>query len=100
YWRTPWFHRIGFGLVLMYVVTAIWGLLLFVRLARRPAASAADATTIFLWSTSVYLLLVGSLTDFGENERIHLPIDPFVLVLAALVVRDVVGRVRQRSAGA
>ena len=100
YWRTPWFHRIGFGLVLMYVVTAIWGLLLFVRLARRRAASAADATTIFLWSTSVYLLLVGSLTDFGENERIHLPIDPLVLVLAALVVRDVFRRVRQRSAGA
>jgi hypothetical protein len=98
YWRTPWLHRIGFGLVLMYVVTTLWGLVLFVRLARRGKASAAAATTIFVWATCVYLLLVGSLTDFGENERIHVPIDPLVLVLAALVVRDVVRTLRRRRA--
>ena len=100
YWRTPWFHGIGFGLVLIYVVTALWGLLFFIRGARRGSASPAAAATIFIWATSMYLLLVGSLTDFGENERVHLPIDPLVLVLAALVVRDVVRRLRQRNAAA
>jgi len=98
YWRTPWLHRIGLGLILMYVATTIWGLLLFVRLARRGAASAADTTTTFLWITTVYLCVVASLTDFGENERVHLPIDPLVLVLAALVVRDVARRVSTRRA--
>ncbi len=66
----------------------------FVRGARRGSASPAAAATVFIWATSMYLLLVGSLTDFGENERVHLPIDPLVLVLAALVVRDGVRRLR------
>lgn len=98
YWQTPWFHRIGFGLLLMYLASAVWGLRLFIRLGRDRHASAADVTTVFLWATTVYLCLVATLTDFGENERVHLSIDVFVLVLAALVVRDVARTLRRRQA--
>lgn len=95
YWRTPWAHRIG-GLLLMYLAGAIWGLRLFVRLVRGAAASAAGVTAVFVWATTVYLCFVATLTDFGENERVHLPIDPLVLILAALLVRDAARAIERR----
>jgi hypothetical protein len=88
YWRTPWTHGIGLALPLLYVLEVLWGLSLLVRSLRRRAASGAQLVALFLWATVAYLLLLASLTDFGENERVHLPIDPLVLVLAALLVRD------------
>ena len=96
YWRTPWTHGIGLALPLLYVLEVLWGLSLLVRSLRRRAASEASLVALFLWATVTYLLLLASLTDFGENERVHLPIDPFVLVLAALVLRDGAHRVASK----
>lgn len=94
YWRTPWAHGIGFALPLLYVCDAAWGVLLLVRTVRRRVLQPWTSTALFIWGTVVYLLLLASLTDYGENERVHLPIDPLVLVLAALAIRDI----RYRSA--
>lgn len=94
YWRTPDVHGIGFGLPVLYVLDTVWGLLLLVRTVRRRALPPRTATVLFLWATVVYLLLLASLTDYGENQRVHLSIDPLVLVLAAVAVRDL----RQRLA--
>lgn len=92
YWRTPWAHGIGFALPLLYAFDTAWGVLLLVRAVRRRILQPWAWTALFMWGTVAYLLLLASLTDYGENERVHLPIDPFVLVLAALAVRDIRGR--------
>jgi len=89
YWRTPWTHGIGIALPLLYVLGVLFGLSQLVRAVRHRTAPGATLVVLFLWVTVTYLLLLASLTDFGENERVHLPIDPFVLVLAALAVRGV-----------
>lgn len=89
YWRTPWAHGVGFGLPVLYILDALWGAALLLRVARRRVVPAWTGTALFLWATIVYLLLLASLTDYGENQRVHLPIDPLVLVLAAVGVRDI-----------
>jgi hypothetical protein len=96
YWRTPWAHGIGFALPLMYVAEAIWGLTLLVRSVRARVGHPPATTVLFIWATTVYLLLLAALTDFGENQRVHLPIDPLVLILAALVCRDLAHWVQAR----
>jgi hypothetical protein len=36
--------------------------------------------------------MVSTLVDFGENERVHLVIDPLVLILTVLGILDLRGR--------
>jgi hypothetical protein len=90
YWRTPWAHGVGFGLLLMYLVCVVGGARLAYRSLRGRAT--ASPVALFLWITVTYLVLLAGLTDFGENQRVHLPIDPLVLILTAFLVRGPLGR--------
>jgi hypothetical protein len=93
YWRTPWANGIGFGLLLMYALCVLVGAW---HVLRGRAWTAAWAVEAFLWFTITYLLLLAGLADYGENQRVHLPIDPLVLVLTAVLVRELARRSRLR----
>jgi hypothetical protein len=97
YWRTPWSHGVGFGLLLMYLVCIVGGARQAYRSLRGRVA--VSPVTLFLWMTVTYLILLAGLTDFGENQRVHLPIDPLVLILTAFLVRDPLRRAYARAQG-
>jgi hypothetical protein len=94
YWQTPWVGRIGFGLLAMYVFVTLWGLGLLRRAVRAVERTPAMVVVLFMWLTVVYVEMVSTLVDFGENERVHLVIDPLVLILTVLGILDLRGRRR------
>ncbi|MDX2167165.1 MAG: hypothetical protein SF182_08885 [Deltaproteobacteria bacterium] len=64
-------------------------LLLWLGLCRRRAAArrgdqAAAGTLAFIIVTIVYLMLVGTLLNIGENQRYRFMTEPFLFVLAAV----------------
>jgi hypothetical protein len=88
-------NHVSFVLGLAYVVAASFGLLVVVR-DRRPETLAIS----FIWLTVVYTALAGTLTDYGENYRLRLPVDPLALVLVAVAGRRAAVELRARRAAA
>ncbi|EFO80321.1 hypothetical protein OSCT_1823 [Oscillochloris trichoides DG-6] len=82
---------VWYGIALLYGlgVTAPTILLRFPR--SRPFA----ITVAFLWLNVVYVSLVGTLFEVGENSRFRLMIDPFLLVLVGLAFTEVLRRIRR-----
>lgn len=80
-WRNHEWLILGAYLVVLVGVPA--------RLARRRAwrAPTTDAVVAaYLWGTVTYLTVLGTLIEFGENNRFRSVTDPAVLLLAAWLV--------------
>jgi hypothetical protein len=75
YGSTPYANRISFIAVLLYGAATVYGFLLLIR-RRSPVLA-------FVWVTLVYTTLIATLTDYGENYRLRLPVEPLVVVLLA-----------------
>lgn len=73
----------------------------FVSLGRgaRAIDPAAAVTLLFLTGTAAYATLVSNLLDVGENNRFRFAIDPILLVLIALAVRDAARWIADRRRG-
>ena len=91
YGSTPRVNRIGFLAVAGYLVALGYGLGV---LARRRGAEAAAIG--FVWVVLAYTLLVGVLTDLGENYRSRLLVDPLVVALVAVAAHRLVLALRER----
>ena len=84
YLRTPYFRRIGLGILAGYFFALAYGALLLVRLVwqrRNPGPKAL--TIMFLSSTILYSSALSCLTEVGENQRQRFFLDPLVLAVVA-----------------
>ena len=89
YGSTPRANRIGFLAVAAYLVALGYGLAVLVR-RRGPEAAAIG----FVWVVLAWTLLVGVLTDLGENYRSRFLVDPLVVALVAVAAHRLVVAVR------
>ena len=92
YGSTPLANRVGFLALAGYLVALGYGLAAFVR--RRSAEAAAIG---FVWVVLAWTLLVGVLTDLGENYRTRLLVDPLVVALVAVAVHRLLVTVRMKE---
>jgi hypothetical protein len=86
-------NHVSFVLGLAYAVAAVFGLVVVVRDRRRETLAVS-----FMWLTLVYTALAGTLTDYGENYRLRLPVDPLAVVLVAVAGRRAAAALRPRAA--
>lgn len=87
--RTAWFVVIGYAVALVGGAWAIWH--------RRRAGGQGPSPLVlgFLWSTVVWVMVVGNALEVGENNRFRLYTEPLVIALLAAVA--VMWRRRQRA---
>jgi hypothetical protein len=85
YGYTPHWRRIGVGVIALCVLAAGYSALLIVRMLwRRQVPGDRTSTVLFLVFTCMYVAVVTSLTDLGENQRMRFLLDwPMVAVVAA-----------------
>lgn len=89
--RTAWLA------VLAYAVALVWPPLKLWRGRREDQQGLAPLLIGFLWSTVLYVMVLGNAVEVGENNRFRLYTEPLVLVLLAALV--VSWRRRRLSAG-
>lgn len=69
------------------------------RRGRAPAPDRATSVTLlFMAGTIVYVTLVSTLLDAGENNRFRFPIDPYLAIFAVLAARAAARRLAARLA--
>lgn len=79
--RTAWFLVVGYAVALVGGAWAIW--------RRRSGGGDGPSPLIlgFLWSTTMWVMVVGNALEVGENNRFRLYSEPLVIaLLAALAV--------------
>ena len=89
---------IGWTTLAAHVLALLYGLRLTYRLLRRRiAASVASITLAYVWVTLAIGTVVITFTpQVNENNRVRFFLDPLVVVLVALPVREGVRRLAQR----
>ncbi len=103
--RTRHAFNIGWTILAAHVLALIYGLRLTYRLLRRRVvASAAAVTLAYVWLTLAYCTVIVTFTQVVENDRIRFFLDPLVVILVAVPVRDTFHNVSlrrsRRGAGA
>jgi hypothetical protein len=89
--------RIAWLAILAYAVVLVWAPLALWRGRRRADHQGLPPLVLgFLWSTVLYVMVVGNALEVGENNRFRLYTEPLVLVLLGALVVD--WRLRRRSA--
>ena len=101
-----WYDRIIYGrfgpgrdgifLILFFTFALAAGIWITARQFRR-SANAETAVIAFSTLTVLYVTVVGSLAEVGENYRFRLVLQPLVLVLAAAGVSRLASRTRRVS---
>lgn len=89
YGSTPRANRIGFLALAAYLAALGYGLVVLVR-RRGPEAAAIG----FVWVVLAWTLAVGVLTDYGENYRSRLLVDPLVVALVAVAAHRLLLAIR------
>lgn len=84
YLRTPYLLRLGLGILAAYVLAGVYALVVMGQLvtARRTATPEA-CTVLFMGFTCLYVFLVSTLLEAGENQRMRFVLDPLALALVA-----------------
>ncbi len=84
YLRTPYLLRLGVGILAAYIFAGAYALVVMWQLvvARRPATPEAS-TVLFMAFTCLYVFLVSTLFEAGENQRMRFVLDPLTLALVA-----------------
>jgi hypothetical protein len=96
YVYTPYWRRIGLGVIAAYVLAIGFAVVLMAGIVRDRWPPGADALTIlFIVFTCTYVAVATSLSDLGENQRMRFFLD---LPIIASVTASVVYLVRQRHA--
>ncbi|MDP8975713.1 MAG: glycosyltransferase family 39 protein [Actinomycetota bacterium] len=92
--RRAWLAIVAYPVAILWGAWALWSRRRLDHLRPPPLVLA------FLWSTILYVMVVGNALEVGENNRFRLYTEPLMIVLlAGLVVSWLVGR-RQASDGA
>ncbi len=73
----------GLFIIIGYGGAFIAGILLL----RSHHANFVSQTLIFIWMTLLYGLLVGTLTEVGENNRFRFVFDPLMLAFVGTIIR-------------
>jgi hypothetical protein len=92
-------NRTGFVLLLAYALAVLFGGVVALR-RLRPGVDGRTVTVLFAWWSIVYVGVVGNLSEYGENYRFRLLLDPLVLALLAAFGQEVARRrrgARERS---
>lgn len=76
----------GLFIIIGYGCVFIAGILLL----RSRHANFTSQTLIFIWVTLLYGLLVGTLTEVGENNRFRFVLDPLMLAFGGIIVQRIV----------
>jgi hypothetical protein len=77
---------------LAFAAAAGYGVARAFRALRRRDVDAAEVTVLYLCANLVYVLLVGTLVDVGENYRFRFKVGPHVAVLLALAATRMLPR--------
>lgn len=87
--QTPYLVDFGWTILAAHLLALVYGLRLTYRLLRRRlVASVASITLAFVWLTVAYTTLIVTLAQIAENDRIRFLLDPLVVILLAVPVRD------------
>jgi hypothetical protein len=90
--------RFAVGLAVGIPLLLGYGLLVLLRPARGERGEAPfRGTLLFIWSTAVYVMLVGNALEIGENNRFRFETDPFFMVLLGLLLTDLWRRLRPQA---
>jgi hypothetical protein len=83
----------AWGLVAYYLAALCFGAVETLRVLRRRGGS---ATLAFVWMLMTYAVLVMTLGESAENQRVRFVTDPLVTILVAGLALGVVSRVARR----
>jgi hypothetical protein len=87
--QTRYLVDFGWTILAAHVFALIYGLRLTYRLLRRRlVASVASVTLAYVWLTLAYTTLIVTFAQVVENDRIRFFLDPLVVILVAVPVRD------------
>jgi hypothetical protein len=87
--QTGYLVSFGWTILVAHVFALIYGLRLTYRLLRRRiAASVASVTLAYVWLTLAYTTVIVTFAQVVENDRIRFFLDPLVVILLAVPVRD------------
>ena len=88
-------QRTGIVIALVYVVVMLWALVKIWRCFRSSSAITPRCIlTVFLFSTILYVAVVGNMLEIGENCRFRFMVDPLFIMLLALALSGIFGRRR------
>jgi hypothetical protein len=68
----------------------------YALLRGRALSDARAGLLVFLACSALYVVFVGALFERSENQRFRFLVDPFLLLLAACALQDVVTRIQAR----
>jgi hypothetical protein len=95
--QTGYFVSFGWTILAAHIFALVYGLRLTYRLLRRRlVASVASVTLAFVWLTLAYTTVIVTFAQVLENDRIRFLLDPLVVILLAVPVRDALRRVVHR----
>ena len=87
--------KVGLFIVAGVLAAVIYGWLLVSRgLSRRPLDLPRALTLLFIYANIIYVTVVGNLAELAENQRYRFTIDPFFLIILALLLNDLIARRR------
>jgi hypothetical protein len=93
--QTGGLGRFALGLAVGIPVLLCYGLAPLIRPGSgRRTEAAFRGTLLFMWSTAVYVMLVGNALEIGENNRFRFETDPVFVVLLGLLLTDLWQRLR------
>jgi hypothetical protein len=93
YVYTPHWRRIGLAVIAFYVLAVGYAGVLIVEMVRKRTRPGAEALTVlFLVFTCVYVAVVTSLTDLGENQRMRFFLDPPIIASVAAGLTQLIRR--------
>lgn len=68
----------------------------YALLRGRVLRDARAGLLVYLGCSALYVVFVGALFERSENQRFRFLVDPFLLLLAACALQDVVMRIQAR----
>ena len=96
--QTRYLVDFGWTILAAHVFALVYGLRLTYRLLRRRiVASVASVTLAYVWLTLAYTTVIVTFAQIAENDRIRFLLDPLVVILLAVPVRDALRGVVHRG---
>lgn len=87
---TQRFFNMGLFIVLILLISIFYGLYSIIKAFSEKTPDLPFALTVlFLWINIMYITLVGNFFELGENNRFRFMIDPFLLVIFGLFLKNI-----------
>jgi hypothetical protein len=95
FFSTPWFTLLALPALLLYCMILVRGIFRS-KLYDNPRS----VVIVFITVNLLYVTLIANVMEMGENNRIRFMMDPFLVVMLALMVKDILRYFRERKSKA